>query len=498
MRYTLLSILFLFGFVGSILAQSSWSLVFPEISSSGKVSVTEIIECTNNDLIVVGGNGDKYHEANGFVMRLSPTGEQLWYKEYMGVHSFESVMIIPEGGFLVGGVMSEGYGDYNAVMKVDDDGNVLQVVSLFFDVSQSTQALIKSNNGFIGLGPYAYEINHNLSGVNWLQQLQPNGRARDIEKTNDGFVTGGYGGNISVSPWSMRDISLSKIDNQGNLVWSKTFGGMRDDFGEEVEPTIDNGILMCGHTESFDTWVDKAFLIKTNSQGDYQWGKTYTIPNGGSYALSMLEDIDGNVYIGGNKLLFKTNSVGEVIWSKRFNSGTIYSMVFCAKGKIAVSGENDNFDFFVSKFDTTGNAECAEDIVIESIERPFDFKVNGTYTHANYYPLDQARVQEYTFVKFSHDCQSLGVNLNEGILAQTISIYPNPATNFFTIEFEELSELGRLEVYNLQGEQVKFYLIEPGLKSLELDVLNIPVGIYMYKIVSDSGSLHNGKLVIAR
>ncbi len=497
MRYTLLSILFLFGFVGSVMAQP-WSLIFPGISSSGTVSVTEIIECPNNDLIVVGGNGNKYSEANGFVMRINPTGELLWYKEYIGAHTFESVMIIPEGGFLVGGVMSEGYGYYNAIMKIDDDGNVLQVVSLFFDSTQTTRALIKSNHGFIGFGQYAYELNHNLTGVNWLQQLQPNGRAFDIEKTVNGFVTAGFGGNISVSPWSKRDISLSKIDNQGNLLWSRTFGGMRDDFGQEVEPTIDNGILICGITDSYDSWVQKAFLIKTDSLGEYQWGKTYTIPNGGGSALSMLEDNDGNIYIGGGKMLFKTNAVGEIIWSKRFNNGTIYSMVFCAKGKIAVSGENDNFDFFVSKFDSTGNADCSEDIVIESVDRSFLFKVNGSYTHGNYFPVDQVSVEAHSIEKVAYDCQVLALDQSSKVISQAINIYPNPASNQINLEFGESSELGEFEIYNLQGGRVSMHEIDYGKKIIEFSLLNIPDGIYFYNVVNEYGTVQNGKLVIAR
>jgi hypothetical protein len=48
------------------------------------------------------------------------------------------------------------------------------------------------------------------------------------------------------------DVWLIKTDAEGNKLWEKTFGGIRDDRGHSVQQTSDGGFILLGWTESFD------------------------------------------------------------------------------------------------------------------------------------------------------------------------------------------------------------------------------------------------------
>jgi len=59
-----------------------------------------------------------------------------------------------------------------------------------------------------------------------------------IGKTNS-FGGGGYDG------------LLTKINKRGNVVWSKTVGGIGNDELSSINRTSDNGFIVCGATRSF-------------------------------------------------------------------------------------------------------------------------------------------------------------------------------------------------------------------------------------------------------
>jgi hypothetical protein len=63
------------------------------------------------------------------------------------------------------------------------------------------------------------------------------------------------------------DLYLIKTDSVGNVLWTKTYGGSGNDFGNCVQETSDGGFIVCGYTGSFGTGAD-AYLIKTDSLGD--------------------------------------------------------------------------------------------------------------------------------------------------------------------------------------------------------------------------------------
>lgn len=119
------------------------------------------------------------------------------------------------------------------------------------------------------------------------------------------------------------DIYLINIDNDGNELWNKTFGGAKDDYGKFIRQTDDGGFMILGDTTSYGAGGSDIYLIKTDKQGIMQWNKTF----GGKqddYGSFILKTIDGGYIIigttnsfgtgGSNVYLIKTDANGTIEW----------------------------------------------------------------------------------------------------------------------------------------------------------------------------------------
>jgi hypothetical protein len=68
---------------------------------------------------------------------------------------------------------------------------------------------------------------------------------------------------------------LVKTNSNGDTLWTKKFGGTNDEAAYEVHQTLDNGYILAGYTTSFGAGNSDFYLVKTNSNGDTLWTKTY-------------------------------------------------------------------------------------------------------------------------------------------------------------------------------------------------------------------------------
>ncbi len=98
---------------------------------------------------------------------------------------------------------------------------------------------------------------------------------------------------------------------------------------------------------------------------------------------------------------------------------------------------------------------------------------------------------------FTLPCIPTDVQTTTPVVANAISIYPNPNNGVFTIESSIQIDKSTVEVYNMVGQQVMNKLLA-GSKN-QLDLSSQSAGIYFYRVLSESGSiLGNGKLVIQK
>jgi len=89
---------------------------------------------------------------------------------------------------------------------------------------------------------------------------------------DDGYVI--VGGTKSFGE-GLEDVYLIKTNSLGDTLWSRTYGGALDDIGYSVDQTSDGGYIITGTTSSFGAGNQDVWLIKTDSLGDTLWTCTF-------------------------------------------------------------------------------------------------------------------------------------------------------------------------------------------------------------------------------
>lgn len=128
----------------------------------------------------------------------------------------------------------------------------------------------------------------------------PDGGYIVLGETNstDGGVIAGFGGT--------KDIWLLKLDASGNLQWQKRYGGNGLDIGNHIHPLADGNYLIAGSTSSNDGNISgnhgsggytDGVLMKIDAAGNLLWSKCF----GGSKndEFSDIEIIGGRIFVTG-------------------------------------------------------------------------------------------------------------------------------------------------------------------------------------------------------
>ncbi len=170
-----------------------------------------------------------------------------------------------------------------------------------------------------------------------------------LETSDSGFVVFGTSFNTID-----RDFYLAKVDKNGNLLWNKTYGGTNDEVGRSICQTSDGGFAFTGMTYSYTKNGDcDYYIVKTNSSGDTLWTKTFGNDDV-SQANMIRQTADGGYIIGGSQMevnfyhpfLVKTNSVGAIQWQKVFDGKIhdyIYDVIQTKEGGYMVAGQTNSF-----------------------------------------------------------------------------------------------------------------------------------------------------------
>ncbi|UCD37808.1 MAG: hypothetical protein JSW54_13465, partial [Fidelibacterota bacterium] len=89
---------------------------------------------------------------------------------------------------------------------------------------------------------------------------------------DDGFIVTGWTDSHGAGGG---DLWLIRTDASGEEMWNRTYGGIRNDQGNCVQPTSDGGYIITGATSSNSVGNDDLWLIKTNARGDIEWMRTF-------------------------------------------------------------------------------------------------------------------------------------------------------------------------------------------------------------------------------
>ena len=145
-----------------------------------------------------------------------------------------------------------------------------------------------------------------------------------IPTSDGGYAIVGYTSSLDAQ---QEDVYLVRTDPQGEILWSKTYGGEGKDNGWEVLELEDGGFLIAGFTNSFGVGEMDIYLVRTDASGTLLWESTFGGPQS-EFGWALAPTADGGYVLAGQTnsfgdgeedgYLVKVNAEGEEIWSQTF------------------------------------------------------------------------------------------------------------------------------------------------------------------------------------
>jgi hypothetical protein len=77
-----------------------------------------------------------------------------------------------------------------------------------------------------------------------------------------------------------------------------------------------------------------------------------------------------------------------------------------------------------------------------------------------------------------------------------VKIYPNPAKDNATVNYNLKGEQGKFVLYNVFGEKIMDYTLDPLSSQIQISVSNLPSGVYLYSIESNGTPTSINKIII--
>jgi len=275
-----------------------------------------------------------------FISKVDSLGNYVWAKSMGGTDSDQSTSI-----------------------KLDSLGNVYIAGSfesvVDFDPGVSTANLTSAGTSDIFITKLDSDGNYvwakSMGGVGFDQGL-----SLVLDSFNNVYTTGVFQNTADFDPGvgvanligTYSDIFISKLDSNGDYVWSKSLSGSNYEQGYSITLDGFNNVYTTGYFEGtvdFDPGVGVAnligtysdiFISKLDSDGNYIWAKSFE-GTGYDYGNSITVDSSGNVY-----------TTGKFFGTADFDPGVGVANL----ASVALD------DIFISKLDSDGNYVWAKSI----------------------------------------------------------------------------------------------------------------------------------------
>ncbi|MGC9362177.1 MAG: SBBP repeat-containing protein [Candidatus Syntrophosphaera sp.] len=464
-----------------------------------------------------------------FVAKLDPGGNWLWATSAGGTSNdySEGVATDGSGNIYIAGSFRETVtfgsttlsADYNDVFvaKLDPEGNWLWATSAGGSLSD-----------------YALDIAVDTNGNCFVT-----GGFEDVAEFGSTILT------VNPEDTMGRDIFIAKLDTDGNWLWARRAGGADPDDGKAITCDSDGNCYVTGvfydlqadfGADIFnDNEADNVFISKLSSGGAWLWTTRATgIWPCYSYGAGICLDSSGNVCLTGffnetitfgsttltcqafqDIYIAKLSGSGDWLWVTQaglesYNEGT--GIVTDPSGNIFVTGyfygsadfgddtltSSGVADIFVTALSPGGNWLWARGTGSSDSDSGYGIAAgSGGAVFVTGHFRDKVDFGQTTLVSsgmsdvFVAKMNTGGVGIEEshGITPPDLGFlsnaWPNPLYTGDQAHFEvklPCLDRGTLRIFNLRGQLIATYRLDPGKHTIEHDFQGNAPGIYLYQL----------------
>lgn len=295
---------------------------------------------------------------------------------------------------------------------------------------------------------------------------------------------------------SQPDNYLVKFSMSGARLYATFFGGTNTEDANGIAGDEDGNLYLTGFTYSADfptqgtvfqptiLGQQDVYVSRFDSTGQLVWS---TFVGGGG------QDIAWGMY-----------RLGKYI----FICGQTESPAFPVSANAIQATYEANSDGFVIKMDTSGQmisgtfmggngVDALLAMVVDADTNVFacgnTYSTNLPIT-ANPFQATNSGAGDGYVVKFGMSEELVSTTIISAEENNSLVAYPNPATDFITIELPGANSINEIEILDATGRLVKQQKVQQNKTSINIADLN--AGLYLIKVLDDKSQLHTLRLII--
>jgi hypothetical protein len=463
----LLALLFFFNLV------SSQSFYISYNSFSG--GVQEIEKTLDNQLIVFSNHfNSNIHN----LVKVDGDGQILWQRELKSPYPANSfgVTQTTDSGFVSLRTSYTGNGMIS-IVKVDKNGNYLW--SKKFNESTTNQGndiAATEDGGFAVIGGgcsgnnfvVKFDVNGDIVWKNQYRDLSQAGSIafKIIQGSDHSLIVAGCTSGAVLVP----KLYLMSIDANGNTLWNRNYPLPRSTWATGLIETADGGYAVSGYTNTMDSTLNAAFLLRTNGSGGVLWAKGYRhalevypkdivqVGDGGFVLTGIIDYPSG---LGQQMLNLKTDTQGNVEWANSAGnfafSGSGLDQLLSNEWLIGnyfyTGGFADNT--ILVKNDLSGFNPCVHDTVnFTAVPLPVSVSSPTITLYSLNFMADTALITSGS-PNYVRNLMCTPVAMEEDVKGEELRIIPNPIGEVARVEFGRVLDGGTVRIFDIVGKCIK-------------------------------------------
>ncbi|MCD6131828.1 MAG: hypothetical protein J7J61_06990 [Candidatus Hydrothermae bacterium] len=299
------------------------SVVWQKAYGGSGNDIARGVATTSSGDIIIAGKTESFGDwiADAWVLRLDADGNIKWQKAYGGAGAGDEANAVVESGgdiIVAGHTYSFGAGSSDVlVVKLDENGDILWQKAYGGSGAEDAYGVAVADNGDIivvgetesfGSGSYDILVLRLDGSGNIIWQKAFGGAGADFAHD----VAVADNGDIVVVGQTSGSLLVLRLDEQGNIKWQKAYSGASDDLAYGVVIADNGDIIVAGRSNSFGNSSDYIWVLRLDENGNIVWQKAY----GGTsddLAYSVALASNGDIIVAGG-----TESFGAGIGTSDF------------------------------------------------------------------------------------------------------------------------------------------------------------------------------------
>ena len=332
-----------------------------------------------------------------------------------------------------------------------------------------------------------------LTFVTFFSNAQEDASALNFDGVDD-YVNIGTDNTFNYSTTSSFTIEAwikpSSTDNSWKVIaaresWNDGQGWIFHAFNNRLYFRTPNATVFSNELLTNDEWTHIAVTFSTTSVSIYQDGVNIASGN-----LSIVFDSGQSMYIGARHFNSGNGSRDYFdgdIDDLRFWSTSRTPMEIRQNRECALAGTESGLVSYYKFNQGLDNEDNSSEATLISSNTSFNGTLNNfslTGAKSNYFDGSDNGVDQ---------CETLSIETN--ILDNSISLFPNPASNKFTIQKSNSIDLVNATITDVNGRMISKIDLEGMQSSKSVVINNLKSGLYLVKIQSKNASITK-KLIV--